>query len=265
MVTARQPSFMTNARKIYLLSFIFAILLGTTPLVFSAEVKTKTEDMRKIALEVSPAVVQVNVYKKLPQYIIKYTIENQNITKERLLTGTVDVLFSRGTAFFVTEDGYLITNKHVVSYTDADFTVTIDGVEQNAEVVYKDDDYDLAVLKINGGDYRAVDIAESDNVEIGDEIITIGNALGREKSISSGEIKNTDEYIFVESKGDLEKITGLIESNARLYPGDSGGPLLNSKGEVVGVNMAITIGERSSFSIPVHALRQVLSEANVKT
>ncbi len=216
--------------------------------------------------QAAEAVVPIYVYEEVPIY------RNQNNARLRFLQNfTTTVQVGSGTGFFISQDGYLLTNKHVVSNTSANYTVDLADGEVPVEVVYRDSDYDLAVVKITpasglaGGNYPTITLADSSGVKMGQSVTGIGNAYGElNDSISSGEVSGLDRSALVlDRTGGIERMRGLIQTSARLYPGDSGGPLLDERGQAIGVNVASAIGEEVSFAIPINAAKQVLEKAGI--
>jgi S1-C subfamily serine protease len=220
----------------------------------------------QIVAQASPAVVMVDIYGQVPVY--SYARSGYAITARQ--TGKVTQQIGSGSGFVVTSNGYLLTNKHVVAIPNTQFKVRLDAAtELPAQVVYRDPDNDLAVLKIAGENYPTLPLAHSSDVYLGENVLGIGNALGQYlDSVSTGTVSSLNRTIKVSgSNGVNEQLNDVIQTNAKLYPGDSGGPLLNSAGEVVGINAATSVSRRHSdsvsFSIPVDNARQALKEAGV--
>lgn len=212
-----------------------------------------------IAQKLAPAVVQVNVFRDISVYRIE--------AGRAELVGTTSKKISSGSGFFATPDGYLLTNKHVVDETRAVYFVNTGDKEIPAQVIYRDPDYDLAVLKVEGKGYVTAPLG-SDEIDIGDQVTAIGNAFGRQlDSISFGTIAALNQKIiaFDEGAQTRERLTGLIESRAKLYPGDSGGPLVNQAGEVVGINVAIATNSDTSYAIPINIARSILEKIGLLT
>ena len=209
---------------------------------------------QQVADNASPAVVMINGYQDVPVY-------NRRTRKQ---IGTTEARVISGSGFFVTSDGYIITNRHVVS--DESMTYKIYDGENTipAQVVYRDPDYDLAILKVDGTNYPTIPL-DTKTVQIGEQVISVGNALGKiVDSVSAGVV--SDENQNVNAKTDdntVEHLKGLIQTTAPIYPGDSGSPLLDSDGKVIGVNVAGSTSGRASYSIPVSVLETVLSRANI--
>jgi serine protease Do len=159
-----------------------------------------------------------------------------------------------GSGFFVTSDGLILTNKHVVSTQDAKYSVTTsDGKSYDATVVATDPVSDLALVKIDLKNTPALQFANSSDIQIGEEVIAIGNSLGQyQNTVTSGIISGIGRSITASSdEGSSEELDGVLQTDAAINPGNSGGPLLDSSGKVVGVNTAINQqGELLGFAIP---------------
>ncbi len=222
--------------------------------------------IEKIAEEAAEAVVIIDGFKTVPAYEMNWVrdAETGRYAVSIQQTGTSTKRVSSGSGFFVTSDGYIMTNRHVVDDPRATYTVDLGSAKASAQVIYKDSEYDLAVIKIVGQGFPAVTIAGSSDVRVGDEIVSVGNALGKfVDSISFGHIISLNERVVAREGNDLDELNGLIATDARLYPGDSGGPLLNSNGEAIGVNVAILAGTNISFSIPGEVVKMIVKKAGI--
>ena len=162
---------------------------------------------------------------------------------------------SLGSGFLIHPDGYLVTNAHVVGRAEKITATLADGSSFRAEVVASNDDDDLAVLKIASEKPRAFDflrLGRSDDLMIGETVIAIGNPLGYQNTCSTGVISAVDRKL--EFRNDVE-VGGLIQTDAPINPGSSGGPLLNIKGELIAINTAIRADAQGiGFAIPVDKL-----------
>ena len=172
-----------------------------------------------------------------------------------------------GSGFIVSEDGLVVTNKHVVNDPNAKYTVvTQDGSEYEVVDVSLDPNNDLAVLKINGQGLKAIQLGSSEDLRVGQFVIAIGTALGELRhTVTTGVISGLGRGITAGSfyRGFVEKLDGVIQTDAAINPGNSGGPLLNSKGEVIGVNVAVASGAQNiGFAIPVDVVSNALSGYN---
>jgi S1-C subfamily serine protease len=164
-----------------------------------------------------------------------------------------------GSGFLITPDGYLLTNSHVVEAGDA-ITVTLDdGSEHAAQRVGGDVDTDLALLRIGSATpLPHLELGESKNLRVGQVVIAIGNPQGLSHTVTTGVVSALGRSLRARN-GRL--IEGVIQTDASLNPGNSGGPLLDTRAQVVGVNTAIVAGAQSlCFSVPSDTARWVVSE-----
>ncbi|MGB4834215.1 MAG: trypsin-like peptidase domain-containing protein [Candidatus Moraniibacteriota bacterium] len=170
-----------------------------------------------------------------------------------------------GSGFLVSADGYIITNKHVVSDTKAEYTViTSDKKEFPATVLALDPVNDVAVIKVNGDAFPALPLGDSDTIRVGQTAIAIGNPLGEfANSVSRGIISGLKRRVVAGSGigRDEEVLSDIIQTDAAINPGNSGGPLLNLAGEVIGINVAVAQGaENIGFAIPVNQIKRAVDE-----
>ena len=169
---------------------------------------------------------------------------------------------SSGSGFIITQDGYIVTNHHVVSGASS-VTVTLhDGREYPATVVGSDSDYDVAVLKINATDLQPVTLGNSGSVNVGDSVLAIGNPLGELTfSMSQGIVSCCDRAINVDGTP-----FNMIQVDASINPGNSGGPLMNLYGEVVGIvsakysSYSDTTVEGLGFAIPIGDVQAIITD-----
>ncbi|PIQ78533.1 hypothetical protein COV81_04755 [Candidatus Peregrinibacteria bacterium CG11_big_fil_rev_8_21_14_0_20_41_10] len=178
---------------------------------------------------------------------------------------------SGGSGFIVSADGLVLTNKHVVRDEDADYSVVLNnGEEYTAEVVSRDPANDLAVIQILEGEDKSkpkdlpiVEFGESDNLKIGQKVIAIGNALGEfQNTVTSGIVSAISRQIEASDSmgGNRDVLTNLLQTDAAINAGNSGGPLINLSGQVVGVNTAIASGANGiGFAIPIDDVKPVVS------
>jgi len=180
-------------------------------------------------------------------------------------SGSQEQQIGAGTGFFVTSDGMIVTNKHVVSDTTADYSVvTSDGKTHQAKVLARDPVQDIAVIKIDGTGYPTLQLGNSDSVKIGQTVITIGNALGQfSNTVSRGIISGLKRNLTAGSdSGDMqENLTNIIQTDAAINPGNSGGPLIDINGNVVGVNVATAQGAQDiGFALPINEVSKVINQ-----
>jgi 2-alkenal reductase len=175
--------------------------------------------------------------------------------------------FGSGSGFVYSEDGYIVTNNHVVSGGNDFEIVFSNGDRMEAELVGVDIDSDLAVLKVDDlpEGVEPLQLGDSESVRVGEFVVAIGNPFGEQGSMSLGIISALGRSLQSQrdiGTGSSYSLPQVIQTDTPINPGNSGGPLLNLDGEVVGVNSAIasTTGTNSGvgFSIPVQAVRQII-------
>lgn len=167
-----------------------------------------------------------------------------------------------GTGVVVDHRGYILTNAHVVNNGSVEKVNVVfnDGSSKEAKILWNDPSLDLAVIKVDGVNVTPADLGNSDNIEVGETAIAIGNPLGMqfERTVTSGIISGLERNIDISAN---ETIENLIQTDASINPGNSGGPLLNGKGEVIGINTAkIQSGEGLGFAIPINLAKPIVDQ-----
>ncbi len=166
-----------------------------------------------------------------------------------------------GTGVIVDERGYILTNSHVVGDGNAEEVTVLfhDGKQLKADVLWNETALDLAIIKVEGSGFKAAELGNSDEIEVGGIAIAIGNPLGLdfERSLTQGVISGLNRTIKT-SSGAMEN---LIQTDASINPGNSGGPLLNEKGQVIGINTAkVSSGEGLGFAIPINTAKPIVDQ-----
>lgn len=221
-------------------------------------------DFSNLVEQVSPAVVSVNVVKKLSQEellqqqvpeILKRFFGNQIIIPQQQapLEKT-----AYGSAFFISRDGYLLTNHHVVEDA-SEVTITLnDRREIDAKVVGSDERTDVALLKVEGSSFPSLATGNVDQLKVGQPVLAIGSPFGFDYSASAGIVSAKSRNMMGETS------VPFIQTDVALNPGNSGGPLFNQQGQVVGVNSRIFSGTGGymglSFSIPIDVAMDVADQ-----
>ena len=169
---------------------------------------------------------------------------------------------SSGSGFVITQDGYIVTNHHVISGASSVTVTMYDGTEYPATVVGSDSDYDVAVLKIDATGLQPVTLGSSEDVNVGDTVLAIGNPLGELTfSMSQGIVSCCDRAINVDGTP-----FNMIQVDASINPGNSGGPLMNLYGEVVGIvsakysSYSDTTVEGLGFAIPIGDVQAIITD-----
>jgi S1-C subfamily serine protease len=212
-----------------------------------------------VADKVSPSVVTVSI--EIPQRrILEFSPFGG--FRSRIEGGEPQDI---GSGFIVSEDGLIITNRHVVDDNNADYKViTQDGKEYEVEKISRDPSNDIAILKINAINLKAVELGESNGLKVGQFVIAIGTALGEFRhTVTTGVISGLGRGITAGSvfEGFVERLDNVIQTDAAINPGNSGGPLLNSAGQAIGVNVAVAAGaENIGFAIPIDVIKQGLDQ-----
>jgi len=234
----------------------------------------------KTVKEVSPAVISIIITKDLP--ILEEYFYNPFKELEEFFgpspfefkipqyrqKGFKKEEIGGGTGFIVSEDGLILTNAHVVADKEANYTVlTNDGRRYPAKLLARDTLRDLAVIKIEKttDQFPVVKLGDSDKIQIGQTAIAIGNALGEFKNtVSVGVISGLGRTINASGGGMIITLEDVIQTDAAINRGNSGGPLLNLRGEVIGVNFAMAQqAENIGFAIPVNKAKKTIEQ--VKT
>ncbi len=291
-------SFVTSLLVFILFLFIFITFVYINPaldknifstnntkeVVLGKNTKTQIQDefikesvIVDIVQRVDPAVVSIVITKDVPiieQYYEEFDPFGNDLFNnffgndgfkfripQQRQKGTEEREVGGGSGFFISKDGLLITNRHVVNDEDAKYTVlTNDGKKYDAKVLARDTALDIAVLKVKGSDFSYLKFGNSDILKPGQTVIAIGNALAEfRNSVSVGVVSGLSRSIVAgDSFGNSELLEGVIQTDAAINPGNSGGPLLNLKGEVIGVNVAVQRGaENIGFALPGNMVKNI--------
>ncbi len=216
--------------------------------------------------------VIVNAVKKVSPSVVTITIKNQ---KGLILGFPPFEGFSQGiednepqdigTGFVISADGLIVTNKHVVSSVNGKYKVTTkDEKVYDVKKIFRDPLNDLAILKIDAKGLKPVEFGDSSKIEVGQLAIAIGTALGEfRNTVTVGVISGVGRGITAGNpfEGYVEKLDNVIQTDAAINPGNSGGPLLNSGGQVIGINTAVSErGQNIGFAIPSNVIKNTLDQ-----
>jgi serine protease Do len=232
--------------------------ISATDTVVQREViNSESELINKIATSVGESVVSINV---VSTSVVGGFFGAQEIEQE-----------SAGTGFILSKDGIIVTNRHVVSQTGSEVSVTLsDGTElEDVEIIGKtnpNDPLDIAFLKIQDTqdkDLKPVTLGDSGTTKVGDKVVAIGNALGQfQNTVTSGIISGYGRDIVAgdSSGANKEPLQNLLQTDAAINSGNSGGPLVNAAGEVIGVNVAVAgFAENIGFAIPINDIKGLVA------
>lgn len=224
----------------------------------------------KVAKRVCPAVVTVIVSKDLPKvedfYSFPYGGKEYILPMNKDHTSQMEKMqIGGGSGFIISRDGYVMTSNHVVADTTADYTVIIDPQHKlPAKVLSRNPINDTAILKIEGNRFSFLELADSDAIELGEDVVAIGNPLGEfNDTLSAGIVSGLSRYItaFGGIDHQMQNLRGLIQTDAAINPGNSGGPLVNMQGRVIGINTAMIMGAQNiGFAIPINYAKKDLLE-----
>ena len=243
-------------------TMVVGINLNTMP---SAQAAVTTADFSGLVQQVTPAVARVNVTKTVSEAelakaqtaeLLRQFFGDRLRIPEQAATPAIEHAY--GTAFFVTADGYMLTNHHVVAGADKISVTLNDRTELDATLVGSDERSDVAVLKVTGKKFPALPIGDSNSLKVGEPVLAIGSPFGFDYSASAGIVSAKSRNFSRETS------VPFIQTDVALNPGNSGGPLFNQRGEVIGINSRIFSGTGGymglSFSIPIDAAMDVYEQ-----
>lgn len=213
--------------------------------------------------EQTETISAIDQAKKSVVSIIK-TEELTKIITNDLGQTQIDANFKQvagGSGIIVSSDGLILTNKHVVDFGDKYSVILNNGEIYDGEVVARDPLKDLALLKIDEQNLSVIKFTNSQNLKIGQTVIAVGYAMGRYKnSVTKGIISGLHrDLIASDSKGKVESLSNIIQTDTAINPGNSGGALINLNGELVGVNVATELsGQNVSFAIPANSAKKAV-------
>lgn len=166
---------------------------------------------------------------------------------------TIKTDISQGTGFIIDSDGYIVTNYHVIAGAKQAGIFTYEGGTHTTSLIGYNSKYDIALLSIKGN-YDELELADSDDIQIGEKVIAIGNPLGLQFSVSEG-------IVSAIHRPGINEIKAYIQTDAALNPGNSGGPLINKKGKVIGINnFKIGGGESLGFALESNYIKDIVNE-----
>ena len=230
------------------------------PQIVKQKILTEESVVIDIVEKTSPAVVTVGIKKTQNIRVLNpfdpFSFFNSSPKEQKI---EQDI----GSGFIVDKNGLIITNKHVVADRQAKYRI-VTAKNKTYEVVkiYRDPVNDLAILKIDAHDLPTVTLGDSSKLKVGQFVVAIGTALGEFRhTVTTGVISGLGRGITAGSpfEGYVEQLDNVIQTDAAINPGNSGGPLLNSLGQVIGVNVAVAQGAQNiGFALPINMVKDTL-------
>jgi len=222
----------------------------------------------EVAKKVCPAVITIVISKDLPKiegfFLLPYG--EGGVIMPQIKKGKKEkTKIGGGSGFIISPEGLILTSNHVVADPEADYTIILEPTKKYpAKILDRDPINDIAILKIEGQNFPYLELAGSDKVELGQEVVAIGNALGEfHDTVSAGIISGLSRYItaFSGLEQRASRLRGLIQTDAAINPGNSGGPLVDLDGKVIGINTAVVMGAQNiGFAIPINYAKEDLEE-----
>ncbi len=213
--------------------------------------------------------VVIDAVKKVSPSVVSIAVENQQSSNPFFNFGQSSQQQSGiGTAFIVSKDGLILTNKHVVSQSGASYVAILRGSDGNErklpiKKINLDPFNDLALVQVDATDLQPVELGDSDHLQVGQLVVAIGNALGRfDNTVTTGVVSALGRAVspIDPSTGVAERLDDLIQTDAAVNPGNSGGPLLNSAGQVIGVNTAVASAQNIAFAIKINVAKTLIAD-----
>ncbi len=233
-------------------------------LLFGNDQKVENNQEKDVSITVTQEEnVVINVVKNSTESVVSVAVSQLSLQRGE---GLVDSVSKIGTGFVVDSNGIIITNQHVVSDSTAAYVViTSDGKEHSVVEILRDDSNDIAILKVDAKDLKAIELGDSSNLLVGQTVIAIGTPLGEYAgSVTTGVISGLSRSVTTSSGwfGSTTKVyEDVIQTDAAVNPGNSGGPLISTEGKVVGVNFATSAGaDNISFALPINVVKERLEE-----
>ncbi|MBU5676367.1 trypsin-like peptidase domain-containing protein [Alkaliphilus sp. MSJ-5] len=265
-----QISFNKKGRKRFISGTLAGVILGSAvTLGATYAFLPNMLSMRGISLDGAQQEITINptqdltVYSAVAKKVMPSVVGITTVALERDWFYGVREVSGVGTGVIVDKRGYILTNSHVVGDGNVKEVMVLlhDGRQIKAEVLWNEKSLDLAIIKVEGENLTVAELGDSDETEVGEIAIAIGNPLGLtfERTLTQGVISGLNRTITVNAAG--ETIENLMQTDASINPGNSGGPLLNARGQVIGINTAkISTGEGLGFAIPINIAKPIVDQ-----
>lgn len=252
-------------RSVLTVAIAMTMSTGISLATTAVQAAVTTADFSDLVQQVTPGVARVNVTKTVSEdelakaqtaELLRQFFGNRIDIPKQATQPAIEHAY--GTGFFVTADGYMLTNNHVIEGADK-ITVTLnDRTELDATLIGSDERSDVAVLKVVGSKFPSLPIGDSNSLKVGEPVLAIGSPFGFDYSASAGIVSAKSRSFSRETS------VPFIQSDVALNPGNSGGPLFNQRGEVIGINSRIFSGTGGymglSFSIPIDVAMDIYEQ-----
>lgn len=220
----------------------------------------KTNTAVRLSAEINEKTENSNIVEEATQCVVGISkIKNKG---DSILEAKATENLSLGTGTIVSDNGYIVTNWHVSGNKYSSCYVTLeDGSVYNGTTVWADSNLDLAIVKISANGLKYLDLGDSDNIKLGESVYAIGNPIGIEfqRTVTSGIISGLNRTIKIEEENTASYMEGLIQTDASINQGNSGGPLINKAGEVLGINsVKIESAEGIGFAVPINVIKPII-------
>lgn len=260
-----------NGKNKILVAFVFLLIIASGIILYKFYEKIEVEELDKGSEAVRTLRTldeEKEEQKEVVDVIAQATSSVVGISKVKNIGSTIFLKdgsskLGLGTGLIVTDNGYILTNAHVSGEKYSTCYVTLEtGEVFTGNVVWSDMDVDLAILKISAKNLIYAKLGDSDNIKVGEKVYAIGNPIGFEfeRTVTSGIISAIDRTIKIE-EDENSYMSNLIQTDATINLGNSGGPLINIDGEVVGINtLKITSAEGISFAVPINLVKTIIEK-----
>lgn len=265
---SKRPS---KFKKIMLIFLLMVIVSGTSIFVYSMYTKINAKDYigspEATATRLYSDAENINEQNEFSNVLQEVTKSVVGISKIKntgiaILDSDATEELGLGSGILVSENGYIVTNWHVAGDKYSTCYITLENGEvYSGNVTWADSDLDLAIVKIKMSGLNFVELGDSDKIKLGQEVYAIGNPIGIEfqRTVTSGIISGLDRTIKIEDENGEAYMEDLIQTDASINSGNSGGPLINKDGEVIGINtVKITTAEGIGFAIPINIIKPII-------
>ena len=242
------------------LSWVGAISAETEQTEPYLALESFSNSIADIAEKVGPAVVNIDTVRMVKQgspFFSQDPIFRQFFGEQFKDYSRTIPQKGTGSGFIISQEGYILTNEHVIHKAEKIKVTLSDGREFTGKLIGSDLDSDIAIVKIDSDDLPIVTLGDSDKLRVGEIVVAIGNPYGLQQTVTMGVVSAEGRSIPVEE----HTYRNFIQTDAAINPGNSGGPLLNTKGEVVGINTAIiAYAQGIGFAIPINIPKKNIDE-----